>query len=105
MKYIVLECCGQFVIYGHPEIFLFYCSRHCSSLQFWKRNGVANILHSREGVTQGGSLSMFACGIGVIQLIKNLKAEHPDFTQPWYTDNLIALETFGNIELYFNFNS
>ena len=59
--------------------------------------------HIREGVTQGHTLDMVAYVIGVLPLIKQLKVEYPDITYPWYADNALALGTFGNIELYFNF--
>ena len=45
---------------------------------------------------------MSSYGIGVLPLIKNLKAAHPGVTQPWYNRNAGAILTFGNIELYFN---
>ena len=37
---------------------------------------MASFMHSREGVTQGDPLDMVAYSIGIIPLIKNLKAEH-----------------------------
>ena len=48
--------------------------RHWSSLVFWYGNGIASSVHSREGVTQGDPLDMVAYGIGILSLIKNLKA-------------------------------
>ena len=59
-------------------------------------------MHSREGVIQGEPLAMVAYVIGVIFLIKRLKAMYTDVTQPWYTDNADALGMFDNIGLYFN---
>ena len=53
-------------------------------------------------MTQGDPLDMVVCGIGVLPLIKNSKADHPDLIQTWYADNMGALGTYGNIELYFN---
>ena len=47
----------------------------------------------------GYPLTMVAYGIGIIPLIKNLKAEFPDVTQPWYGDYAGALGTFAKIEL------
>ena len=55
-----------------------------------------------EGVTQGGLLAMVAYDIGVLYLIKLLKAVNPDVTQTWYSDNDNGLGTFNNIGLYFN---
>ena len=53
-------------------------------------------------MTQGDPLSMVTCGIGILPLIKNLKAEFPDATQPWYTDNDGSLCTFADVYLYCN---
>ena len=51
---------------------------------------------------QGDPLAIIAYGIGIPQLIKNLKQEIPDFTQPWYADNAGALGTFTRLETYFD---
>ena len=45
---------------------------------------------------------MVAYGIGIISLIKDLKAAHTDVTQTWYTGNAGALGKYGHIKLYFN---
>ena len=45
---------------------------------------------------------MVTYSIGVLQLIKLLKQEYPDVTQPWYSDDDGALGMFNNIGLYFN---
>ena len=45
---------------------------------------------------------MVANGIGVLPLIKRVKAAYPDVTQTWYTDNSGALGTFDNIGSQFN---
>ena len=44
-------------------------------------------MHNIEIVAQGESLSMIACSIGILTLIKNLKREIPDINYPWYADN------------------
>ena len=59
-------------------------------------------MHSREGMTQGYPLAMFAYGIDVLPVIKWLKAEDPEITQPWYADYASALGMFVIIKLYFN---
>ena len=64
---------------------------------------MAILLHSREGVIQKDALAMFAYGIGVLLMIKQLKAAYPDITHPWYAENAGSLGTYNNIELYFNF--
>ena len=53
-------------------------------------------------MTQGEPLAMVAYGIGIVPLIKRMKALYPKITQTWYADDAGALGTFGNIELYFN---
>ena len=45
---------------------------------------------------------MVAYSIDVIPMIKKLKAAYPDVTQPCSTDDVGALGTYKNIELYFN---
>ena len=51
---------------------------------------------------QGGTIAMIAYGIGILPLIKNLKQETPDVTQPWYTDDAGALGIFARLETYFD---
>ena len=51
---------------------------------------------------QGDPLAMMNYIIGVLPLIKQLKSEYPDVTQPWFTDNAGALGTFNKIEYYLN---
>ena len=56
-----------------------YC--HWSLLVFQKRNGTASFMRSREGVMQKVPLFVVTYGIGILLLIKNLKAGFPDVTQ------------------------
>ena len=50
---------------------------------------------------QGGvGISMVIYGIGVLLLIKHLKAAYTDITQSCYIYNVSALGTFDNIGLY-----
>ena len=83
--------------------FVFNCYRQNTLLLLQNGDGTANIIHSREGVTQGDPLDMGAYGIGFLPRIKCLKTEYPDNTQPWYAKNDGTLGTFNNLELYFNF--
>ena len=53
-------------------------------------------------MTQGDPLSMVVYEIGVPYLMKNLKDELPDVTQPKYADNDGAIYMFANNKLYFN---
>ena len=63
---------------------------------------MASILHNRESVTQGDSLTMIVYGIGILPLIKNLKQEIPDVKHPWYTDGTGALGTLSILQIYFD---
>ena len=45
---------------------------------------------------------MIAYGIGILPLIKNLKQEIPDITQPWYADDNGALDKLARLETYFD---
>ena len=53
-------------------------------------------------MAQGDPLAMVNYGIGFVPLIKHLKEESPGITQPWYTDDSVALFIVANVELYFN---
>ena len=85
---------------GARFVFTFY--RHWSSLILRNGNGTFSFMHSKEGVTQGDPLAMIAYSIGILPLIKNLKREIPDVTQPWYTDDAGALGMFAIIDTSFN---
>ena len=50
----------------------------------------------------GDPLDMVTYGIGVLPLIKRLKAAHPDITHPWYAEYSGALGMYDNIKLYCN---
>ena len=69
---------------------------HWSSPVLRNGNRMASFMHSRVGVMQ------VAYGIGVLPLIKCLKAAYTDVTRPWYEADADALGTFNNIGLYFN---
>ena len=64
-------------------------------------NGTADFLFSKEGVSQGDPLSMFAYGIGMLPLIRQLKAEFPVVEQPWYADDAGAGGNFVEIRRFF----
>ena len=82
--------------------FIFNRYHHWSSIVLLNGNGMASFLHSREGATQGDPLAMVAYCIVILPLIKSLKSEFTDVTQPWYDDDAGALGTFANVKLYFN---
>ena len=84
--------------------FVFICYRKWSSLVFWNRNGTASILHSIEGMLQGGGpLAMISYRIVIFPLIKNLKWAIPGVTQPWYANKAGFLGTFARLETYLDF--
>ena len=53
-------------------------------------------------MTQGDTLTIIAYGIGIIPLIKNIKREIPDVTQPWYAEDAGTLGTFARLAKYFD---
>ena len=76
--------------------------RHWSSIFQINGNGTASFLHSSKGATKGYPFDMVAYGIGIIPLIKRLKAVFPNVIQTCYTDDVGELDMFTNVKLYFN---
>ena len=72
---------------------LIFLDNRYHSLQKW--GGAASFLNSREGVTQGHTPDMVTYGIGILPLIKQLKAEFPDIIDCWYDDDSGALGMFA----------
>jgi hypothetical protein len=60
--------------------------------------GIGAFLFSKEGVTQGDPISMFIYGLGLLPLIRQLKAEFPIIQQIWYADNAGAGGKFNAIQ-------
>ena len=82
--------------------FFLKCCPHWSFLILQSGN-FSSFLHSREGVMQWEPLAMFADGIGIIPLIKQLKEGFTYFNQTWwYVDDSSALDMFAKVELYYN---
>ena len=81
--------------------FTFNCYRHHTALFVRTLQGEANIIPSREGVTQGDPLAMIAYGIAILPLIRELKVELADVTQPWFADDGAGLGTFDGIRKFF----
>ena len=81
--------------------FVFNCYHQWSSIVLQNRNGTAGFLHSIVVVVQGDPLAMIAYRIVILPLIKNIKREIPDVTQPWYADDARSLGTFEILETYF----
>jgi hypothetical protein len=48
-------------------------------------------------VTQGDPIAMFYYGIGILPMIRQLKAIYPELKQPWYADDAGALGAFDDI--------
>ena len=48
-------------------------------------------------MTQGDTLAMISCGLGILPLIWYLQTAHPGVTHPWYTDDAGAGGTFDGI--------
>jgi hypothetical protein len=81
--------------------FVFNCYKHWATLVLQSNNVTGAFLYSKEGVIQGDPLSMFAYGIGILQLIHVLKADFPAVEQPWYTDDARAGWKFEDIRRFF----
>jgi hypothetical protein len=81
--------------------FAFNCYRHWATLMIRGNNGTGAVLFSKEGVTQGDPLAMVAYGIGLLPIIRQLKAEFPAVEQPWYADDAGAGGSFQGIRAYF----
>jgi hypothetical protein len=82
--------------------FVFNCYKHWAVLLLQGNNGHAAFIFSKEGVTQGDPLSMFAYRIlGILPLIRQVKADFPQVEQPWYADDAGAGAKFDEIERFF----
>ena len=69
-------------IWPYGALIVLKCYRHWSLIVLIYIDGTTNILRSREGLTQGGSLAMVVYVIVILLLIKCLKAAYLDITQP-----------------------
>ena len=68
--------------------FTFNCYLHWATLVVRDTgDSSGHSLHSKEGMTQGGALTMIAYAIGVLPLIRGIWGAHPCVTQPWYADD------------------
>jgi hypothetical protein len=81
--------------------FAFNCYRHWAILVVRGENGHALFIESKEGVTQGDPLAMAAYGILLLPLIRQLKREIPEVSQPWYADDAGAGGNFDSLRRYF----
>jgi hypothetical protein len=81
--------------------FTFNCYKHWATLVIRNNDGTGTFLYSKEGVTQGDPLSMFAYGIGLLPLIRALKVQFPEMEQTWYADDAGAGGKFDAIKRHF----
>ena len=82
--------------------FVFNCYQHWAILLVrGNKHGAAFIVYSQEGVTQGDPLAMVAYGIGILPLIRLLKAKAPSLHQSWYADDASAAGRLELIAEYF----
>ena len=82
--------------------FTFNCYRHWDTLvvrDIGDESG--HFLHSKERMTEGDPLAMIAYGIGVLPLIRELREAHPRVTQPCYSDDAGAGETFIDLQAHY----
>jgi hypothetical protein len=81
--------------------FTFNCYKHWGTLVIRNNNGSGTFIYSKEGVTQGDPLSMFAYGVGLLPLIRALKKACPEVVQTWYADDAGAAGKFKAIKQQF----
>ena len=62
--------------------FTFNCHRHWDALVIRAGDTTGHFLHIKKGVTQGDPLAMISYGLGILPLIRDLRAAQPRFTQP-----------------------
>ena len=62
--------------------------------------GLGHSFHIKEGVTQGGTLSMIEYGIGIILIIYELHSTHPQVTQYWHDNDAVARGHFADFRAH-----
>jgi hypothetical protein len=81
--------------------FAFNCYRHWATVVICGKGRTVVLIFSKEGVTQGGPLSMSGYGIGIFPLICKLKLEFPAVEQPWYADDAGVGGSFTDLRIFF----
>jgi hypothetical protein len=81
--------------------FIYNCYKHWSTLMIRGNDGTGTVIYSKEGVTQGDPLSMFAYGVGILPLIRLLKKFDPGVDQTWYADDAGVVGKFDSIRRLF----
>lgn len=75
---------------------------HCAAqLILQLSNGKAQVLASREGVTQGDPVSMLLYGIALVPLIQSLKIKHQRIIQAWFLDNATMVGSIDDLKAIF----
>ena len=67
--------------------FTFNCYRQHCQLVVRYRKDECQILHSKEGVSQGDPLSAVIYGLALVPLSKFLRERHPEVIQPFFADD------------------
>jgi hypothetical protein len=61
--------------------------KHWATYTIRGNDGTGVFLSSKEGVTQGDPLSVFANGVGMLLLLRVLKVSFPSMDYTWYDDD------------------
>ena len=77
--------------------FALNCYLHWATLVIRAGDRTGHLLYSKEGVTQGYSLEIVSYGLGILNLVRELRIDHLSTTQPWYADDAWAGGTFEGI--------
>ena len=65
----------------------FNCYRHWDTLVVQDMDGSGQLFYIKEGMSQGDPFVVIYYSIGILPLIYEFRAVHPNITQPWYADN------------------
>ena len=77
--------------------FVFNCYRHWAQLLLHQLGWPPVKILSREGVTQGESLSMVLYGIILVPLSKELRLADPGFLSPVYSDDVAFKDWYNEV--------
>ena len=82
--------------------FVLNCYQHWATLLVrGNKHGSGFLVFSQEGVTQGDPLAMVSYGVGILVLIRHLKAKVHTLHQSWYADDASAAGRLELIAEYF----
>lgn len=83
--------------------FAFHCYRHTPILFLRRGAGKQCVkLHSREGITQGDSLSMLLYGLTLVPLAKIIREATDQVIQPWYAGDMAMAGPASKIKIAMN---